>query len=85
MEEYFDETSKPFYEGRGISDARPEYHYQTGVTPEKIERARNHYERVKDLPEENQPKSQFPPTYDAKWRYMWKIGERPESAKDNYP
>ena len=57
MESYFEKVSKPFYEGRTITDARPEYHYQTGVTPEKIERARNHYEKVKDLPEENKPLS----------------------------
>jgi hypothetical protein len=25
------------------------------------------------------------PVYDAKWRYYWKIGERPEEAMDNFP
>lgn len=85
MEKYFEKVSKPYYEGRVLPDARPEFHYQTGVTPEKIERARNHYEKVKDLPEENKPMSQFPPTYDAKWRYMWKIGERPAGARDDFP
>lgn len=85
MESYFQRTSKPFYEGKKISDAKPEFHYQVGVTPEKIEKARNHYERVKDLPQENKPESEFPPTYDAKWRYMWKIGKRPEEANDNFP
>ena len=53
MEKYFDKTSKDFYEGRLLDDAKPQYHYQVGVTPEKIEKARNHYEKVKDLPEEN--------------------------------
>jgi hypothetical protein len=50
MEKYFDKVSKDLYEGKNLDDAKPEYHYQTGVTPEKIERARNHYEKVKDLP-----------------------------------
>jgi hypothetical protein len=55
------------------------------VTPEKIEKARDHYEKVKGLPEEDKPRSVFPPTYDMKWRYMWKIGERPKEASDNFP
>lgn len=55
------------------------------MTPEKIERARNHYEKVKDLPEEDKALSEFPPTYDAKWRYMWKIGKRSEGALDDFP
>lgn len=25
------------------------------------------------------------PVVDAKWRYMWKIGSRPEDAPDNFP
>jgi hypothetical protein len=50
-----------------------------------IERARNHYEKVKNLPEENKPRSKFPPELDAKWRYMWKIGERPSGALDEFP
>lgn len=85
MEHYFEHVSKKFYSGSALADAKPEYHYQTGVTPEKIERARNHYEKVKDLPEEDKALSEFPPTYDAKWRYMWKIGERAEGAPDNFP
>jgi isopenicillin N synthase-like dioxygenase len=55
------------------------------VTPEQIEKARNHYEKVKHLPQEDQPRSRFPPEYDMKWRYMWKIGERPAGAFDEVP
>jgi isopenicillin N synthase-like dioxygenase len=55
------------------------------VTPEKIEKARNHYEKIQHLPAEDKPTSQFPPTYDAKWRYMWKIGKRAEGADDDFP
>ncbi len=85
MEHYFDQASKKFYSGQALGEAKPEFHYQTGVTPEKIEKARNHYEKVKHLPEEDQPRSVFPPTYDMKWRYMWKIGARPTEASDDFP
>mmetsp|Transcript_19401 Transcript_19401/g.18508 ORF Transcript_19401/g.18508 Transcript_19401/m.18508 type:complete len:133 (+) Transcript_19401:153-551(+) len=85
MEKYFSTISKKYYSGEDLADAKPEFCYQTGVTPEKIERARDHYAKVKDLPEEDQPFSEFPPTLDAKWRYMWKIGKRSEGAKDEVP
>lgn len=45
-----------------------------------MEKARNYFEKVKDLPEEDKALSEFPPTYDAKWRYMWKIGEKAEGG-----
>lgn len=85
MESYFDKASKDYYAGKKLDEEKPEYHYQTGVTPEKIEKARNHYEKVKNLPAEDQPVSKFPPAYDSKWRYMWKIGKRAEGAKDDVP
>lgn len=85
MEKYFDKTSKIYYDGQKVNDAKPEFNYQTGVTPEQIEKARNHYEKVKHLPKEDQPRSKFPPTYDMKWRYMWKIGDRPPGAYDEVP
>ena len=31
------------------------------------------------------PGSPLEPVLDAKWRYMWKIGERPEGAADDFP
>ncbi len=85
MERYFKGASDKYYNGEKLSDIKPEFHYQTGATPEKIEKARNHFEKVKHLPEEDKPLSQFPPTLDMKWRYMWKIGERPAEANDNFP
>lgn len=36
-------------------DARPEVHYQVGVTPENVERARNHCERMKGLNSTEKP------------------------------
>lgn len=85
MEHYFEKASQVYYSGQKLSDAKPEFNYQTGVTPEQIEKARNHYEKVKHLPAEDQPRSRFPPSYDMKWRYMWKIGERPPGAFDEVP
>jgi len=85
MERYFKGASDRHYSGQSLPDAKPEYHFQVGVTPEKIERARNHYEKVKHLPAEDKPQSPFPPTVDMKWRYMWKIGKRPEGANDDFP
>jgi isopenicillin N synthase-like dioxygenase len=85
MEDYFKGASDKFYSGEKLNEAKPEFHFQVGVTPEKIERARNHYEKVKHLPEEDKPQSPFPPTVDMKWRYMWKIGQRPEGAADDFP
>jgi len=34
---------------------------------------------------ENKPMSPLKPVFDAKWRFMWKIGERPADAADNFP
>lgn len=85
MEDYFQQTSDKYYKGEKLTDAKPEFHYLSGVTPEKIERARNHHEKVKHLPEEDKPLSPFPPTLDMKWRYMWNIGERPQGGADNFP
>ena len=47
---------------------------------EKQEKARNHYEVVKKhvTSEDDMRISKFPPEFDAKWRYMWPIGERAE-------
>ena len=85
MEQYFKKTSDKYYSGENLADAKPEYHFQVGVTPEKVEKARDHFDKVKDLPEEDKPLSPFPPTVDMKWRYFWKIGERPSGASDNFP
>jgi hypothetical protein len=41
--------------------------------------------KISSLTKDNQPISPVDPIYDSKWRYYWKIGERPEEAKDNFP
>ena len=70
MERYFESTDF-------IEDARPEYHYQVGVTPERKERARNHCARVAALEKRFGPVSLCPPEVDKKSRFFWRVGERP--------
>ena len=85
MEKYFEATSKKYYAGEALEDCKPELNYQTGVTTEKQEKARNHYNLSLQLEDINKPLSKFPLEYDAKWRFFWHIGERPQEVKDDIP
>ena len=87
MEEYFADVGDRFYANQPVSDIKPEYSYQVGATPEYIEKARDHSEKLTalQLSPENTPISPLEPVYDAKWRFMHKIGERPDGADDNFP
>lgn len=85
MEKYFDTVSGPYYQDKTLKEAKPEYHYLVGATPENQEKARKHEKKIRTLTEENLPMSPVDPVYDAKWRYSWKIGERPDAAMDNFP
>lgn len=85
MEEYFEKKGQQYYAGEVLKDQKPEYHYLVGVTTEKVEKARRHEKKMKEFTEENQPVSPIDPVYDAKWRFYWKIGERPNDAMDNFP
>lgn len=46
MTRYFEDQSKLFYSGQQLPDCRPETSYQVGVTPEKVEQAREHKEAI---------------------------------------
>lgn len=85
VEKYFHQVSKKFYAGEALEDSRPDLCYQTGVTPEGIEKARDHQALVDSLTGEDKPLSVQPPVHDAKWRFFWKIGDRPEEVKDEIP
>lgn len=85
VERYFDSISKRYYAGEQIKDFRPELCWQTGATPEGVEKARDHQALVDSLDEENKPRSVQPPVPDAKWRFFWKIGQRPEEVEDSIP
>jgi hypothetical protein len=70
MERYFEQTDF-------VEDARPEFSYQVGVTPEHQEQARNHCARVKVLDESERPLTLCPPELDKKSRFFWRMGPRP--------
>jgi len=84
MEKYFETRGDKFYNHENLVEARPEIHYQVGVTPEYVEKARNHCARFAHYDDDNKPISECPPEYDAKWRYFWHIGDRPEEKKAMY-
>nr|XP_023892913.1 uncharacterized protein LOC112004906 [Quercus suber]POE60319.1 hypothetical protein CFP56_17380 [Quercus suber] len=63
---------------------RPDFHYQVGITPEKVEIPRlmvdeEMQEKVKALPKESQPATLV--GSDLKWRYMWSVGPRPAKTR----
>jgi isopenicillin N synthase-like dioxygenase len=79
MEAYFSQS----YEQK-MKDARPELFHQVGVTPEGIEISTCAQDpecvaETQRLPEENRPAHHQQP--DPKWRYMWRIGSRPDSTE----
>lgn len=72
MEQYYEQP----VEVRN-QDARPEVHYQVGVTPEEVEHARNHCERIKGLNSAEKPLTECPPERDHKSRFFWRVGPPP--------
>jgi len=74
---FIDMLEKYFYNSDGKRDARPEMHYQVGVTPENTERPRNHCHRSALLDEKERPYTGCPPDADPKWRFFWRIGSKP--------
>lgn len=49
VERYFDNVSKKYYAGEELKDMREDLHYQTGVTPEGMEKARDHSHLISTL------------------------------------
>ncbi|KAF9973328.1 hypothetical protein BGZ73_003440 [Actinomortierella ambigua] len=67
-----------------LKDARPEYGYQVGVTPELTEDPKcpkdpHCLDIIDHIPEKNRPLEFHGP--DPKWRFFWRIGETPEETK----
>ena len=85
VERYFEGVSEKYYRGEELVDMRSELSYQTGVTPESIEKARNHEAIVRAIPDEHKPMTVYPQIHDAKWRFFWPIGERPEELENEIP
>ena len=55
--------------------------YQVGATPSKTELPKNHCDRMKAYKEADAPLSLCPPERDVKWRFFWRVGERPTDTK----
>ncbi|KAK9855116.1 hypothetical protein WJX84_010038 [Apatococcus fuscideae] len=76
MERYFSQEAQVKFQ-----DARPELHYQVGVTPEGIEEPRcimdpACLETIKGQPAGHRATAPTGP--DPKWRFMWRLGRRPD-------
>lgn len=88
MEKYFIKRSSEFYNHNDLyklTDCFPEHGFETGVTPEYIEKARDHSKILDTLKNENKSETPFPIPKDAKWRYMYFIGKEKASAAELAP
>jgi len=74
MEKYYELPNE-----QKMKDVRAEISYQLGATPEFIEVPRDHTNVIKDLKPENS--AHIPKGADPKWRYFWRVGERPTNTK----
>ncbi|KAN0035007.1 hypothetical protein ACTFIV_001547 [Dictyostelium citrinum] len=74
MEKYYEQPVEEL-----MKDVHPEWSYQLGATPEFTEEPRDHSEVItKLLP---QYAAHAPKGADPKWRFFWRIGDRPEDTK----
>jgi isopenicillin N synthase-like dioxygenase len=76
LEKYFETP-----EDARMKDTHPELSYQVGATPAFTELPRNHCDRMKAYKDTDKPLSECPPEKDCKWRFFWRIGERPAETK----
>lgn len=81
MEGYFSTRAQKYYKKQPIEDIFPQYGFQTGATPEYKELAKSHPEVIASTKGKNKPITPEIPPYDAKWRYFWRIGERPDGDR----
>ena len=78
MEDYFAQPTE-----RKMPDVREELHYQVGATPSMVEipicKADDECKtQIEAMPPEHRPLDIKGP--DPKWRFFWRIGERPKSG-----
>jgi len=74
MERYYDQPQEI-----KMKDVHPELSYQLGATPAFTEVPRDHMDKIKALSPENS--AHLPKGPDPKWRFFWRIGERPASTQ----
>jgi len=80
----FIDTLENYYgqsDDKKAPDIRKELHYQVGITPEKVEKARNHCSKVEKLDSDEKPLTLCPPEVDKKLRFFWRIGKIPEKTE----
>ena len=88
MEIYFEKRFQEYHSHKSLkelSDCFPEMGFETGLTPEFFEKARDHSERMNLLEKPNDPKSPINPIKDAKWRYLYIIGAQGVESEDLLP
>lgn len=74
MEQYYEQPLE-----LKMKDVHPELYYQLGATPEFTEIPKDHSDFINKLKPENA--AHLPKGPDPKWRYFWRIGERPTESK----
>eukprot|EP01132_Coremiostelium_polycephalum_P005623 gene5623-6998_t len=70
MEQYYAQPVEAL-----MKDVHPEWSYQLGATPEFTEHPRDHTDVIKQL--KPQYAAHAPRGADPKWRFFWRIGDRP--------
>lgn len=83
MEKFFQKRSVEFYAGRPVPDIFPQYDFQVGATPEFAEKARDLKEVTATYVNGYKAETPSPPPYDAKWRYLYSIGDVAGDAVPN--
>eukprot|EP00762_Andalucia_godoyi_P006724 ANDGO_06205.mRNA.1 hypothetical protein DFA_10003 len=78
MERYYDQPDEV-----KLQDVRPHLSYQVGATPEGTEVARNNDDAVAKLGDLQKPHELK--KADPKWRFFWRVGERPAASESKYP
>lgn len=81
VEKYFSQKREEL-----MKDVHPELNYCVGATPEYTEIPRDNTEVIQKLDAKNA--AHKPQGADPKWRFFWRIGERPENtqfAEQNAP
>lgn len=87
LEQYFSKRGELYSKGLELTEMRKDLNYQSGITREFTEKAKNHCQRFEDFEQKNKPLSECPPEYDAKWRFFWHMNEGMTDAefKKEYP
>lgn len=80
MEEYFAKRGNHFYKTGQLIDCYPETGYETGITPEKTEKARKHEKLIATYTKENKPWTPLEPESDPKWRYMFPMKKKEKQS-----